>query len=61
MRLVEVCPECGAYIRDEMICTDAPIPVKRCTKCDWKWEGVQEKTIRVPFNPNGYRNVVVPN
>lgn len=54
MRIVQVCPKCGADIIEEAICTDPPIPVMRCTKCDWEWEGEQEDIIRVPFHPEGY-------
>ena len=54
MRIVEVCPKCGADIIAEEICTYPPIPVRRCTKCEWKWEGEQEEIVRVPFRPEGY-------
>jgi hypothetical protein len=54
MRIVEVCPECGSDIEYSEICTNPPIPVRRCTKCSWKWEGEPEETVRVPFNPEGY-------
>lgn len=56
MRIIETCPECGADIVYEEICTLPPIPVRRCTKCNWRWEGEAEDTVRVPFNPNGYRH-----
>lgn len=61
MMVVEVCPKCGADIISEIICTYPPIPVKRCTKCDWDWEGEQEEILRVPFNPDGYDKLTVPN
>ena len=54
MRIIEVCPKCGADIESEEVCTLPPIPVRRCTKCDWFWEGEAEEAIRVPFNPDGY-------
>lgn len=61
MRVVEVCPECGADILYLEICTYPPIPVRQCTKCSWRWEGQAEETLRVPFNPNGYNTLTVPN
>lgn len=53
MKIVEICPKCGADIEDLMIATYPPIPAKRCTKCDWRWEGEREEVVRVPFKePN---------
>ena len=49
MIIVETCPKCGADIEDLVIATYPPIPVKRCTKCDWRWEGEREDVVRVPF------------
>ena len=49
--IVETCPECGGDLVYEMICTNPPIPVKRCLKCGWRWEGEREPIIRMPFNP----------
>lgn len=60
MRVIEVCQECGADIIESVICTNPPIPVRRCTKCNWKWEGEQEEAIRVPFNPDGYDSIEFP-
>ena len=54
MRLLEVCPECGADIQYFELCTNPPIPVRRCTKCNWEWKGEPEETLRVPFRPEGY-------
>lgn len=54
MRILEVCPECGADIEYIEICTNPPIPVRKCKKCNWIWEGKPEETVRVPFNPVGY-------
>lgn len=52
MRIIETCPKCGADIEDLQIATNPPIPVKRCTKCDWRWEGSKDDdVIRVPFTP----------
>ena len=59
MRILEVCPECGSDIVALEVCTDPPIPVRECTKCGWRWEGEREETLRIPFNPDGYENIVV--
>ena len=53
MIIVETCPKCGHDLMDEIICTDPPIPVKRCWKCGWHWEEKQrfEEVVRMPFVP----------
>ena len=52
MIIIETCPKCGHDLMDEMICTNPPIPKKKCTnpKCGWFWEGQREQIVRVPFN-----------
>ena len=49
MRIIETCPKCGADIESLILTSLPPIPVKRCTRCDWRWEGRQDDVIRVPF------------
>lgn len=49
MIIIETCPKCGHDLMDEIICTYPPIPVKRCPKCGWRWEGEPEQILRVPF------------
>ena len=49
MLVIETCPKCGADLASLAICTYPPIPAKRCTKCDFYWEGEQEKIVRIPF------------
>ena len=51
MRIIETCPKCGADIEDLVVATLPAVPVKRCTKCDWRWEGKRgrEDVIRIPF------------
>ena len=49
MIIIVTCPECGSDLVDEMICTNPPIPRKRCPVCEWTWEGQREQVIRVPF------------
>lgn len=60
MRVLEVCPECGADIEHIEICTNPPISTRRCTRCSWKWEGEPEEIYRVSFNPKGYAEITVP-
>lgn len=54
MIIIETCPKCGHDLMDEMICTNPPIPKKKCTnpKCGWTWEGQREQVLRVPFIEN---------
>ena len=54
MIIIETCPKCGHDLMDEMICTNPPIPKKKCTnpKCGWFWEGQREQVLRVPFIEN---------
>ena len=51
MIVIDACPKCGTDLMDEIICTDPPIPVKRCWKCGWHWEGKPhfEEAVRRPF------------
>ena len=49
MIIIETCPVCGHDLRDEVICTNPPIPRKVCYSCGWSWTGEQETVIRVPF------------
>ena len=49
MLIIETCPKCGAELESLTIFTYPPIPAKRCTKCDFYWEGEQEKIVRIPF------------
>ena len=51
--VVETCPKCGNPLIDEIIDTFRPIPVKRCFKCGWFWEGKPEPIEYVPFGGNG--------
>lgn len=50
IRVVEVCPECGADIEYTILTSNPPIHVKKCTKCDWQWRDDREsvEVIRVP-------------
>lgn len=53
MRIVYVCPNCGADIEDIVLTSNPPIPAKRCTQCDWWWQGEREdeEVVRLPFTP----------
>ena len=51
MHVIEICPKCGAYIRDIVLTVDPPIPRKECTRCDWSWQGEKDnEVVRVPFD-----------
>lgn len=54
MIIIEACPKCGHDLRDEIICTNPPIPRKVCHYCGWSWEGQREEIVRVPFGGNCY-------
>ena len=58
MRIIEVCPECGADIEHIEICTNPPIHVRHCIKCDWRYESAAEEVMRIPFHPEGVTDVV---
>ena len=58
MIIIETCPKCGHDLRDEIICTFPPIPVKKCYNCGWEWEGKREKVVRVPFDINTLSNLI---
>ena len=52
MKLIFVCPKCGADLEDIMLLTDPPKPAKRCNECGWWWRGdLDLETVRVPFTP----------
>lgn len=53
MIVIETCPECGADLEYLQIATYPPIPVRRCTKCSWHWEGEREPIIKIPFKEEG--------
>ena len=50
MIIIETCPKCGHYLRDEMICTYPPIPRKYCPNCGWSWEGKGDEIIKIRFD-----------
>ena len=52
MIIVETCPECGADLVNEVLCSYPPIPAKLCPQCGWSWVGEREEIRRVPFEPN---------
>lgn len=49
MIIIETCPKCGSDLQDYVITTFPAIPKKVCPNCGWKWEGIPEQPIRVPF------------
>lgn len=59
MRIIETCPVCGADIYNEVITTYPEIHVKRCTKCDWRWEETPEEVVRIPFVPPGQKRETI--
>lgn len=58
MRIIEVCPECGADIIDVVLTTYPPRQKKVCSKCDWYWEEEPEEVVRVPFVPPEKRETI---
>lgn len=51
MRIIYVCPMCGADLVDSVIDTNPPIRQKICSRCDWRWEEDPEEVVRIPFVP----------
>ena len=58
MRVIEVCPKCGADLIDIVLTTYPPRAKKVCSKCDWCWTEGDEDVIRVPFIPPEKRMTV---
>ena len=44
--LNDTCPECGGFLEYVIILTDPPVPVRRCSRCDWQRDATKEETER---------------
>jgi len=52
MKLIYVCPNCGADLECGNLLSDPPVPVMKCNKCGFIWYGKMDlEEIRVPFMP----------
>lgn len=51
MYVVETCPKCGGDLDVLVLTSYPPIPVRRCKKCGWYWQGKAEMPVYVPFHP----------
>lgn len=57
--VIETCPKCGGDLISYVLTSYPPIPGKKCTKCEWRWQGEVEEIKRVPFIPPTVPIVVV--
>ena len=53
MRLIFVCPNCGADLKCGELLSDPPVPVMNCNECGFIWYGKIDfdGDMRIPFMP----------
>ena len=52
MKIIEICPRCGADLIDVVIATCPEIVRKECWSCGWSSQGEKEEVVRIPFGGN---------
>jgi len=52
VKLIYVCPNCGADLECGELLSDPPVPVMKCNECGFIWYGQMDlEEVRVPFMP----------